>query len=289
MSIKLMTKVWENGPEDRTEAMVLLALADRANDDGSSCFPSIAEVSQRSRLSRRGTQKAIRRLDEKGYLTVHENAGPGGTNNYQLHPARLKGRTEFAGEGEPSSPGGEHHSPGGEPDDEKGRSTFARNRQEPSDNRQKNREGDAPAHEDSSEESPDQLFSALVDVWRSVGTAPPLNRNTEDVLWEWAQDGTVQDIGLFREVLQEQSADTTAKGCGLSTGILLKEYRKQRDAGKLEPWQKEDGRYSVDEEGRVCFKGVPLSETGPQNVYDDYEGDTRKDGSMRREPEVSPS
>jgi len=147
----------------------------------------------------------------------------------------------------------------------------------------------APAHEDSSEESPDQLFSALVDVWRSVGTAPPLNRNTEDVLWEWAQDGTVQDIGLFREVLQEQSADTTAKGCGLSTGILLKEYRKQRDAGKLEPWQKEDGRYSVDEEGRVCFKGVPLSETGPQNVYDDYEGDTRKDGSMRREPEVSPS
>jgi hypothetical protein len=126
----------------------------------------------------------------------------------------------------------------------------------------------------------------LVDVWRSVGTAPPLTKNTENVLWEWAQDQTVADVNLFREVLQEQSADTTAKGCGLSTGILLKEYRKQRDAGKLEPWQKEDKRYSVDEEGRVCFKGVPLSETGPQNVYDDYE---RKDGSTRPEPEVRTS
>lgn len=128
MSIKLMTKVWEDGPEDRTETLVLLALADRANDDGGSCFPSIADVAQRSRLTRRGTQKVIRRLEDKGFLTVDENSGPGGTNNYQLHPAQLEGRTECTG--------GERDSPGGEPDDEKGRTRFARNHQEPSDNRE---------------------------------------------------------------------------------------------------------------------------------------------------------
>jgi len=178
MSIKLMTKVWENGPEDRTEAMVLLALADRANDDGSSCFPSIAEVSQRSRLSRRGTQKVIRRLDDKGYLTVHENEGPGGTNNYKLHPERLGGRTEFAG-------GGEHDSPGGEPDDEKGRSTFARNRQEPSDNRQKNREGGAPAHEDP--------VDCLEAMWAVRPTAYQKDRIRQ----------VVDDVDAWEDVLDE--------------------------------------------------------------------------------------
>lgn len=142
----------------------------------------------------------------------------------------------------------------------------------------------APAHEDGVGESPEDLFGALVDVWRSVSTAPALSEKTEDVLWSWAQDRTVDDVDLFREILQQQSADTTAKGCGLSPGILLKEYRKERDSGKLEPWQKEDERYSVDEQGRVCFMGTPVSETGPQNVYDD-----RKDGSTRPEPEVSPA
>jgi len=172
--------------------------------------------------------------------------------------------------------------PGRKEDSKEGGKDFPQQR----DNNSEGTRERALAHEGSSEESPDELFSALVDVWRSVGTAPPLTKNTENVLWEWAQDGTVQDIGLFREVLQEQSADTTAKGCGLSTGILLKEYRKQRDSGKLEPWQKEDERYSVDEQGRVCYMGTPVSETGPQNVYDEP---ARKDGSTRPEPEVSPS
>lgn len=140
----------------------------------------------------------------------------------------------------------------------------------------------APAHEAPVEYSSDELFSQLVKAWRSVSTAPPLSEKTEDVLWGWAQDQTIDDPDLFREVLEEQSADTTAKGCGLSTGILLKEYRNQRDSGKLEPWQKESEHYSVDGQGRVCFKGVPVEDTGPQDVYAD-----RKDGSAGPEPEVS--
>jgi hypothetical protein len=134
--------------------------------------------------------------------------------------------------------------------------------------KEKQHEDEAPAHEGSSVED---VFQGLVDAWRAVRPAPTLTEKRERVLYDWAHDGTVEDPVLFREVLEEQAADTSSKGVGLSMGILLKEYRKQRDAGKLEPWQKEDERYSINEDGEPCFKGKPLSEIGPQNVYDDID------------------
>jgi hypothetical protein len=207
MSIKLMTKVWEHGPEDRTETIVLLALADRANDDGSSCFPSIADVAQRSRLSRRGTQKVIRRLEDKGFLTVDENSGPGGTNNYQLHPAQLEGRTECTG--------GEPDSPGGEPDDEKGRTRFARNHQEPPDNR----EG-APAREEKTEGF--DPIGVLIDFW---DVSPSIYQKerirahvTDEALWrrvlhdlKMQNKDSKKAIGWAFSNYQEQDTSSTAR------------------------------------------------------------------------------
>jgi len=152
----------------------------------------------------------------------------------------------------------------------------------------------APAHEDSGDsqidprsEPPEEVFSELVDIWRSVSSAPALNRRLEDVLWGWAQDEKIPDLGLFRDVLEEQAANVTAKGSGMSPGILLREYREQLNSGKLEPWQQEDERYSVGEQGRVCFKGVPVEETGPQNLAADLQDQSAKDGAPAGEPEVS--
>jgi len=51
----------------------------------------------------------------------------------------------------------------------------------------------------------------------------------------------------------------------------------------MEPWQQEDDRYSVDEKGRVCFKGVPTEEIGMKNLA----ADIGKDGAATGEPEVS--
>lgn len=171
MSIKLMTKVWEHGPEDRTETMVLLALADRANDDGSSCYPSMADVAQRARLSRRGAQKVIQRLESKGYLSINQGGGRGNTNDYQLHPQALKGRTEYT----ESDEKGEPRSEKGEPDSSKGRTSFARNRQEPS----KNRES-APAREDLSED-PVTMLKEMWDVRPSAYQADGIRQQVDDM------------------------------------------------------------------------------------------------------------
>lgn len=126
----------------------------------------------------------------------------------------------------------------------------------------------APAHEEDPVRSTEDLFGGLVEAWRSVRSAPPLGERREKVLYDWSHDREVEDPDLFREVLAEQAADTSSKGVGMSMGILLKEYKKQRDAGKLEPWQQKDDRYSINEAGEVCFKGTPLDEIGPQNVYE---------------------
>jgi len=134
------------------------------------------------------------------------------------------------------------------------------------------------------------VFEALVDVWRSVSGAPPLSRKREDALWGWAEDRTVANPDLFRDVLEEQAADTAGRGVGMSMGILLKEYKKRRDAGKLRPDRQDDPDWTIDEQGRKCYMGVPIEETGPQNLAEDLpEPDgTPKDGARSPEPEVSP-
>ncbi|MCB0073288.1 MAG: helix-turn-helix domain-containing protein [Caldilineaceae bacterium] len=85
MSIAAMTFYWNERPDitDRTELMVLLALADFANDDGI-CFPGYETLSQKCRMSKRTAIRTVQRLQETGEIYVEERAGmtgPGGTTN----------------------------------------------------------------------------------------------------------------------------------------------------------------------------------------------------------------
>ena len=76
MSIKLMTAVWERIDLTSTQKLVLLALADWANDDGL-CWPSIDRVAVKSSLKRRAVQMTIRSLEESGFLRREELVGRG--------------------------------------------------------------------------------------------------------------------------------------------------------------------------------------------------------------------
>ena len=51
MCIRIMTRVWDEGPSDRAELLVLLALADFADENGY-CWPSIATISAKVRIPR---------------------------------------------------------------------------------------------------------------------------------------------------------------------------------------------------------------------------------------------
>lgn len=82
MSIKLMTAVWERIDLTSTQKLVLLALADWANDEGL-CWPSIDRVAVKASLKRRAVQMTIRSLEESGFLRREELVGRG--NKYWVN------------------------------------------------------------------------------------------------------------------------------------------------------------------------------------------------------------
>ena len=90
MSIKLMTAVWEREDLTSTHKLVLLALADWANDEGL-CWPSINRLAAKTSMAGRSVQRLIRQLEEMGFILREEEIGKG--NRYwikmpltQCHP-----------------------------------------------------------------------------------------------------------------------------------------------------------------------------------------------------------
>lgn len=68
-----------------TQRLVMLSLADHADDDGR-CYPSISRLCKRTGLSERAVQSNLKRLQSDGYLTIKKNAGPKGSNVFFVHP-----------------------------------------------------------------------------------------------------------------------------------------------------------------------------------------------------------
>lgn len=63
--------------------LVLLALADRANDAGTECYPAVSTLVRKTSLSERTVRKTISDLVKLGYMEVFERHGH--SNNYVLH------------------------------------------------------------------------------------------------------------------------------------------------------------------------------------------------------------
>ena len=68
MSVRLMSMVFENQELDSTEKLIMLALADHANDEGKSIYPSQITISRKTGLARQTINKHIQELIEKNYL-----------------------------------------------------------------------------------------------------------------------------------------------------------------------------------------------------------------------------
>lgn len=89
MSVKASAAVWETSKTKGGQLLVLLALANRANDAGM-CCPGLEEISIKSRLSIRQVRRYIRHLEAIGELIVELNDGPRWCNRYTL-PAVTRG------------------------------------------------------------------------------------------------------------------------------------------------------------------------------------------------------
>jgi hypothetical protein len=99
MSIKLMSAIFgtemhdlpyfKNGEQRKAKAstvkLVLLSLADHANDYGESCFPGYDKMEIKTCLSRQGLADTYDALVENGILTVDYKASRLGTNDYNIN------------------------------------------------------------------------------------------------------------------------------------------------------------------------------------------------------------
>lgn len=83
MSVKVMSWVWENGPTDPVERLVLLALADFADDQGN-CYPSMIGIGAKACVTERGARGIVRRLEAAGWVKTSIGGGRGGKSKYQI-------------------------------------------------------------------------------------------------------------------------------------------------------------------------------------------------------------
>lgn len=90
MSVEMMGLVFKHGPSEATQAFVLLAIADHADDKGRA-FPGIALLAKKSRQSERNVMRVLQQLEVEGWLAVSRRAfGVRLKGNvYQMNVAKL--------------------------------------------------------------------------------------------------------------------------------------------------------------------------------------------------------
>lgn len=78
-----MDVVWRYYPAGAGELTLALALADWANDEGRSIYPSVPAAARKARLSERQVQRLLRKMEGRGYLEV-DGETEYGTRRYRL-------------------------------------------------------------------------------------------------------------------------------------------------------------------------------------------------------------
>lgn len=83
MSVRTMARVWEQSRHKGSDLLMLLAIADFADDDGYA-YPSVPKLAEKCRMSPRNANLVLSVLRESGELDVRQNEGPKGTNLYRV-------------------------------------------------------------------------------------------------------------------------------------------------------------------------------------------------------------
>lgn len=84
-----MARVWAESTHSGTDLLMMLAIADFADDDGNA-YPSVGTLAQKCRTTPRHVNRILAALRESGELEIRLNEGPKGTNRYRI---ALKGVT----------------------------------------------------------------------------------------------------------------------------------------------------------------------------------------------------
>lgn len=87
MSVYVTSRVWglQLSP---VEKLVMLKLADCANDQGRNAYPAVQTIADAVGVNARTVQRALRELEGRGLIEVEHRAAAGRPNCYRLHPER---------------------------------------------------------------------------------------------------------------------------------------------------------------------------------------------------------
>jgi len=85
MSIRVMAAVFELPDMGPTHRLIMLALADHADDAGR-CYPSLDRLAKRTGLSLRAVRSNLRQLEADGQIRTDPQGGPMGCNLYFVTP-----------------------------------------------------------------------------------------------------------------------------------------------------------------------------------------------------------
>lgn len=78
-----MARVWAESTQSGSHLLMLLAIADFADDDGNA-YPAVTTLATKCRMRPRNAQVLLAALRRCGELDVRENEGPRGTNLYRI-------------------------------------------------------------------------------------------------------------------------------------------------------------------------------------------------------------
>lgn len=81
MSIKTLSYIWQTATVGGSKLLVLLAMADFADDNGGSIFPSMATLAAKARLSVDQTRRVVHELIEDGVIELVSQGGWQGARN----------------------------------------------------------------------------------------------------------------------------------------------------------------------------------------------------------------
>jgi hypothetical protein len=105
MSIRLMSIVWDIRWPTQNHLLVMLKLADHANDEGSKVWPAVATIADQAQCSERTVQNVLKAFRESGLVNVLKSGGGASPTIYALNvsllnalaaaKAKLKGGADF--------------------------------------------------------------------------------------------------------------------------------------------------------------------------------------------------
>lgn len=165
MSVRVMSRVWDDFPGGGSQLLALLALADWSDDDGR-CYPSIAAIAKKARLSRSQAQRLVHSLINQGFVAVTGNqdgGAPGYTRKYKINLERLTNREDATPTGSANATGRTHAQDGSHPCGSTGRMGATQTVIETSFNRQERKQRREPQFM-----LPEWIPGELFDTWQSA-------------------------------------------------------------------------------------------------------------------------